>query len=93
VWFESLELDGDAPINKVNQRRYLVCDGIPVPLNENDFGPQNGKIEEMYQWMAKGYDLALAVGNLLPLGGITRLRPQSASGMGLKPASHTKICF
>ena len=35
--------------------------------------------------MAAGFDIANGIGNLLSLGGITKLRRQLAAGLGLKP--------
>ncbi|MGH9562343.1 MAG: hypothetical protein ACRD3S_12900, partial [Terracidiphilus sp.] len=80
-----MELDGDALVNKVSQRRYPIRDSIPVLLDETDLGPQNLKIQKMYQWMASGFDIADRIGNLVSLGGLTKMRRQLASALGLKP--------
>ena len=85
VRLEPLEIEGDALVNKAGHRSYPIRDSIPILLNETELGPQNVKIKKMYQWMAAGYDFAIQIGNLLSLGGITKLRRQLASGLGLKP--------
>jgi ubiquinone/menaquinone biosynthesis C-methylase UbiE len=82
---EPLVLEGDVLVNAASRRNYPVKDSIPILLNEADLGPQNVKIKKMYQWMAAGFDFANGIGNLLSLGGITRLRRQLAAGLGLKP--------
>jgi ubiquinone/menaquinone biosynthesis C-methylase UbiE len=82
---EPFEIEGDVLVNKTSHRSYPIKDSIPILLNETDLGPQNIKIQKMYQWMAAGFDFANRIGNLLSLGGITKLRRQLASGLGLKP--------
>jgi len=84
---EPLELDSDALVNRTSQRRYPICDAIPVLLDQVALGPQNVKIQKMYQWMAKGFDIANGIGNFLSLGGITKLRRKMAAALGLKPGS------
>jgi ubiquinone/menaquinone biosynthesis C-methylase UbiE len=72
-------------MDKASQRSYPINNCIPVVLIKTDLGPQNLKIQKMYQWMAAGFDIADRIGNLLSLGGITKMRRQLASGLGLKP--------
>jgi ubiquinone/menaquinone biosynthesis C-methylase UbiE len=85
VALEPFEIEGDALVNKANHRSYPIKDSIPMLLNEAELGPQNIKIKKMYQWMAAGFDIADRIGNLLSLGGISKMRRQLASGLGLKP--------
>jgi ubiquinone/menaquinone biosynthesis C-methylase UbiE len=85
VGLEPLVLEGDTLVNKASGRSFSIEDSIPILLNEAELGPQNVKIKKMYQWMAGGFDIANGIGNLLSLGGITKLRRQLASGLGLKP--------
>jgi hypothetical protein len=85
-------MEGETLMNKASRRTYPTKDSIPILFNETDLGPQNLKIQKMYQWMAAGFDIADRIGNLLSLDGITKMRRQLASGLGLKPGEHTKIC-
>ncbi len=85
VGLEPLELDGDALVNRISQRRYPICNSIPVLVDQPGLGPQNLRIQKMYQWMAKGFDIANGVGNFLSMGGITKFRRRLAAELGLKP--------
>jgi len=83
----SLQCDGNTLVNPASRRRYRICDSIPVLLDEADLGPQNLKIKKMYQWMAKGFDLADGIGNFLTGGSLTKFRRQLASRLGLRPGN------
>src|SRR5262245_14165267 len=85
VGLDPLELDGDALVNQIDQRRYPIRNSIPVLLDLVELGPQNRKIQRMYQWMAYGFDLADRVGNWLTRGGLTRFRRELACRLALKP--------
>jgi ubiquinone/menaquinone biosynthesis C-methylase UbiE len=85
VGLEPLVLEGNTLVNAASHRNYPIKDSIPILLNEAALGPQNVKIKKMYQWMAGGFDIANGLGNLLSLGGITKLRRQLAASLGLKP--------
>ena len=85
VGLEPLELAGDALLNPDGRRSYPIKDSIPVLLDESALGPQNLKIQKMYQWMAGGFDIANGIGNFLYFGAVTKMRRQLAAGLGLKP--------
>jgi ubiquinone/menaquinone biosynthesis C-methylase UbiE len=85
VGLEPLVLEGDTLVNAASHRNYPVKDSIPILLNEAAIGPQNLKIQKMYQWMASGFDIADGIGNFLWFGSITKLRRQLAASLGLKP--------
>jgi ubiquinone/menaquinone biosynthesis C-methylase UbiE len=80
-----LELEGDHLVNKTARRSYPILDRIPVLLDQADLGPQNLKMQKMYQWMSHGFDLADRVGNLFTDGAIIKLRRLLAEGLALKP--------
>jgi ubiquinone/menaquinone biosynthesis C-methylase UbiE/uncharacterized protein YbaR (Trm112 family) len=82
---ESLELDGDHLVNRASQRRYPVVESIPVLLDPGDLGPQNLRIQKMYRWMSRGFDLADRAGNLFSGGALVKARRQLASRMAFKP--------
>jgi ubiquinone/menaquinone biosynthesis C-methylase UbiE/uncharacterized protein YbaR (Trm112 family) len=82
---EPLELQGDYLLNPAKQRRYEIVDSIPVLLDAADLGPQKLKIQRMYSWMSKGFNLADRIGNLLTNNSITKLRRRLAEGLLLKP--------
>lgn len=80
-----LQLEGDTLINTVSQRRYPVLNSIPALLDPADLGPQNLKMQKMYQWMSRGFDLSDRLGNLFMRGALTRMRRLFAGKLGLKP--------
>jgi ubiquinone/menaquinone biosynthesis C-methylase UbiE len=80
-----LELDGDHLVNRAQNRRYRIDDGVPVLLDESELGPQNVKMRDMYRWMAPGFDVADKIGNFFLGGKINRMRHQVAQRLGLKP--------
>jgi ubiquinone/menaquinone biosynthesis C-methylase UbiE len=80
-----LELDGHHLVNRAAQRCYPVIDSIPVLVNPADLGPQNRKIQEMYGWMSRGFDLVDRVGNFFTRGAIRQLRRRLAQELALKP--------
>jgi ubiquinone/menaquinone biosynthesis C-methylase UbiE len=82
---DPLELDGDHLVNRAGQRRYSIIDSIPVLLDPANLGPQNRKIQKMYRWMSRGFDVAERVGNLLMGGAIAKGRRQLASSAALTP--------
>jgi ubiquinone/menaquinone biosynthesis C-methylase UbiE len=84
VGLAPLEREGDSLVNQESQRRYPIVDSIPVLLDQADLGPQNRKIQRMYQWMSGGFDLADRVGNLLTRGAIIHLRRLLAQRLALK---------
>jgi ubiquinone/menaquinone biosynthesis C-methylase UbiE len=85
VGLEPLVLEGDTLVNAASHRNYPVKDSIPILLNEAAIGPQNLKIQKMYQWMAGGFDIANGIGNFLWFGAVSKMRRQLASSLGLKP--------
>lgn len=85
VGIEPLVLEGDVLVNKASSRNYPIKDSIPILLNEAAIGPQNLKIQKMYQWMASGFDIANGIGNLLWFGAVSKMRRQLAATLGLKP--------
>src|ERR1022692_3123673 len=82
---EPLEIEGDSLVNKASQRRYAIVDSIPVLVETAEVGPQNLKMQRMYRWMSKGFDLANHVGDWLILGRLSKLRRLLATRLGLKP--------
>jgi ubiquinone/menaquinone biosynthesis C-methylase UbiE len=82
---EPLELEHDQLVNKVNRRAYPIIDSIPVLLDKAELGPQNRKIQGMYQWMSHGFDLADRVGNLFSRGANIEVRRRLAQKLALKP--------
>jgi len=80
-----LEYREDHLFNAAKQKRYAIVDSIPILLEESDLGPQNLKIQKMYRWMARGFNLADRVGNVLTNNSIVKLRRQLAEGLSLKP--------
>jgi ubiquinone/menaquinone biosynthesis C-methylase UbiE len=72
-------------INAGTGRKYFVADGIPVLVDKADIGPQNVRIQDMYRWMAGGFDAADWIGNAITLGMITRFRRRFAGELRLKP--------
>jgi ubiquinone/menaquinone biosynthesis C-methylase UbiE len=84
---KSLELQGEQLVNPASRRRYAIVDSIPVLLDSADLGPQNLKIQNMYRWMATGFDLADRIGNFLTNNSIIKLRRQLAGGLPLEPGT------
>jgi len=82
---QPLELDGGQLVNRSNQRRFEIVDAVPVLVDEADLGPQNLKVQKMYKWMSRGFDLADRIGNLFMRNSIVKLRRLLASRLGLKP--------
>jgi ubiquinone/menaquinone biosynthesis C-methylase UbiE len=82
---EPLELDGDALVNRASRRWYPISGSIPVLLDQADVGPQNLKMQRMYKWMARGFDLADRLANLVTRGALAKFRRLMASRLALKP--------
>jgi ubiquinone/menaquinone biosynthesis C-methylase UbiE len=80
-----LELEGDALVNRAGARCYTIADSIPVLVDQANLGPQNARIQKMYGWMAKGFDMVDRVGNLFSRGAIIKLRRLMAQKLAIKP--------
>ena len=81
----ALAMQDGALVNTGSQRRYSIVNSIPVLLEPADLGPQNLKIQKMYQWMSRGFDLSDRLGNLFSLGALNRMRSALVQRLGLKP--------
>jgi ubiquinone/menaquinone biosynthesis C-methylase UbiE len=79
-----LELDGEALVNLAAQRRYSINDSIPALLEQADLGPQNLKMQNMYRWMARGFDWSDRLANLITRGSLIKYRRLMASKLGIK---------
>lgn len=82
---EPLDRDGDRLVNRKTQQRYAIVDSIPVLFDPSELGPQNRKINKMYRWMSRGFDLADRMGNLVTGGMLVRSRREFAAQLALKP--------
>jgi ubiquinone/menaquinone biosynthesis C-methylase UbiE len=81
----ALQLDGDQLVNRASRRRFPIIDSIPVFVEPGELGPQNRRFQRMYDWMAHGYDLALAVGDFFNRGKLAQLRRRLAATLALQP--------
>lgn len=84
IGLDPLDRDGDEFVNRVTQRRYSISGSIPVLLDPADLGPQNIKMQRMYRWMARGFDWADRLANLLTRGSLTKLRRLMASRLAIE---------
>jgi ubiquinone/menaquinone biosynthesis C-methylase UbiE len=85
VGLASLELEAGALVNRAENRRYPIVDGIPALVDQSDLGPQNRKIQAGYRRIAPGFDLADRFANLISAGKVTKARRQFTRKFDLKP--------
>ena len=79
-----LELEGEQLVNRASQRCFPIVNSIPVFVEPGELGPQNRKLQGMYDWMAHGYDLALGIGDFFYRGKIAEFRRRLATTLALK---------